>query len=442
MEAAQEGHLELVKFLLDNKADVHAQTQTGDTALTYACENGHTDVAEILLYFGAELEHLSEGGRTPLMKACRAGHICTVKFLIQKGADVNRQTTNNDHTPLSLACAGGHQQVVELLLAHGADPYHKLKDNSTMLIEAAKGGHTGVVQLLLDYPTSIPPPQAQQTLYIPTPMTHQAAATQLNMTKMSQQFMVAPPGLHEVAEVIHSNIRLQEPPGIFPSQAEMMQNPNFIIDPMSSAVQQQILQSTGFKDGLAYGLTKGQSAVSQIINQQSTNNMNVAPCATQHQMLTNNLSTATSKTSSSNKQKNISRKKCSSSTVSSVTALATSSATLESQQMSEIARGAGVGEEESNILHIKSSLDKVSSFLCLFSLILMTFLCSSIIPFRRTFNLSMIQVLHRLYYHQQPSYHQLELMLILQQLLRLRVSFFSTIFNSFFIIAIFTNFIA
>ncbi|XP_031335923.1 ankyrin repeat domain-containing protein 17-like isoform X2 [Photinus pyralis] len=155
MEAAQEGHLDLVKYLLENNANVRAQTQTGDTALTYACENGHTDVADLLLQFGADLEHESEGGRTPLMKACRAGHLCTVQFLISKGADVNRQTTNNDHTPLSLACAGGHLTVVELLLAHRADPNHKLKDNSTMLIEAAKGGHTTVVQLLLDYPHSM-----------------------------------------------------------------------------------------------------------------------------------------------------------------------------------------------------------------------------------------------------------------------------------------------
>lgn len=36
-------------------SNVHAQTGTGDTALTYACENGHTDVAEILLQHGAEL---------------------------------------------------------------------------------------------------------------------------------------------------------------------------------------------------------------------------------------------------------------------------------------------------------------------------------------------------------------------------------------------------
>ena len=47
---------------------------------------------------------------------------------------------------------------VELLLQNKADPYHKLKDNSTMLIEAAKGGHTNVVSVLIDYnPTTLTP---------------------------------------------------------------------------------------------------------------------------------------------------------------------------------------------------------------------------------------------------------------------------------------------
>uniref|UniRef100_A0A8C7V506 K Homology domain-containing protein n=1 Tax=Oncorhynchus mykiss TaxID=8022 RepID=A0A8C7V506_ONCMY len=155
MEAAQEGHLELVKYLLAAGANVHATTATGDTALTYACENGHTDVADVLLQTGADLEHESEGGRTPLMKAVRAGHLCTVQFLISKGANVNRATANNDHTVVSLACAGGHLAVVELLLSHGADPTHRLKDGSTMLIEAAKGGHTIVVSYLLDYPNNV-----------------------------------------------------------------------------------------------------------------------------------------------------------------------------------------------------------------------------------------------------------------------------------------------
>ncbi|CAL1532640.1 unnamed protein product [Lymnaea stagnalis] len=164
MEAAQEGHLELVSFLLHSGANVEAQTGTGDTALTYACENGHTDVAEALLECGAKLEHESEGGRTPLMKAARAGHLCTVQFLISKGADVNRATTSNDHTVLSLACAGGHLAVVELLLQHNADANHKLKDGSTMVIEAAKGGHTQVVKLLLEWPNRSPVSLAAEQL--------------------------------------------------------------------------------------------------------------------------------------------------------------------------------------------------------------------------------------------------------------------------------------
>jgi len=183
MEASQEGHLELVRYLLEAGAGVNATTGTGDTALTYACENGHTDVADLLLQYSAQLEHESEGGRTPLMKAARAGHLCTVQFLITRGADVNRQTTNNDHTPLSLACAGGHLAVVEVLLQQGADPFHKLKDNSTMLIEAAKCGHTTVVQMLIDYPNSLvnssvvetgpppapAPPLAPETDRVPPP---------------------------------------------------------------------------------------------------------------------------------------------------------------------------------------------------------------------------------------------------------------------------------
>ncbi len=55
MEAAQEGHVNIVKYLIEKGANIHGETNTGDSALTYACANGHTIIADILLQCAAEL---------------------------------------------------------------------------------------------------------------------------------------------------------------------------------------------------------------------------------------------------------------------------------------------------------------------------------------------------------------------------------------------------
>lgn len=150
MEAAQEGHLEIVKRLHQLGANVNA-TNSSETPLTLAAENGHLAVVKYLISVGAKVDLCVDGGRTALMKAAQAGRTDTVALLIASGANVNKTTANNEHTPLSLACSAGHSQVVKLLLNSNADQFHRLKDNSTMLIEAAKGGHTDVVQILFDY---------------------------------------------------------------------------------------------------------------------------------------------------------------------------------------------------------------------------------------------------------------------------------------------------
>lgn len=58
-------------------AIVHAQTATGDTALTYACENGHTDVADVLLANGADLVSFF-----PLIQSRRTMFVASQQFVV------------------------------------------------------------------------------------------------------------------------------------------------------------------------------------------------------------------------------------------------------------------------------------------------------------------------------------------------------------------------
>lgn len=171
MEAAQEGHLELVQLLIKAGADVNkfytalitngqntSQNITScESALSLACENGHTDVVAALIKAGAEPDRCDpDKGFSPLMKAARSGQLCTCQYLVNNcSVDVNKTTKNNDSTALSLACSNGHMQVIEFLLQHGANPLYVLKDNSNCLIEASKNGHVKIVELLIDWNYSL-----------------------------------------------------------------------------------------------------------------------------------------------------------------------------------------------------------------------------------------------------------------------------------------------
>ena len=53
--AAQEGHVDVVKVLLQNGADVNAVDERKWTALHFAAQSGHVDVAKVLIQNGADV---------------------------------------------------------------------------------------------------------------------------------------------------------------------------------------------------------------------------------------------------------------------------------------------------------------------------------------------------------------------------------------------------
>jgi ankyrin repeat protein len=83
--AAGEGRLEVVRYLLDQGADVNAREQFGDTALTEAVFNGQLAAVKELLFRGADVNAIGDGG-TALDLAFNRNQTAIADLLKHRGA--------------------------------------------------------------------------------------------------------------------------------------------------------------------------------------------------------------------------------------------------------------------------------------------------------------------------------------------------------------------
>jgi len=152
--AVRTGNTEVVKTLLDCKADVNAGRHTdGATALYVSAENGHRQVVEMLLDKKADVNARRQDGATPLHVSSENGHVDVVKMLLDKKADVNARRLDGA-TPLYVSAKNGHLQVVEMLLLDNAKVgAGRRTDGATPLHVSAENGHVNVVKMLLDKET-------------------------------------------------------------------------------------------------------------------------------------------------------------------------------------------------------------------------------------------------------------------------------------------------
>jgi ankyrin repeat protein len=66
MFASLQGDIGMVKFLIDQQADVKAANSSGQTALHFAAQHGHRSVVELLLNANADVNALTREAKTPL----------------------------------------------------------------------------------------------------------------------------------------------------------------------------------------------------------------------------------------------------------------------------------------------------------------------------------------------------------------------------------------
>jgi ankyrin repeat protein len=110
-----------VNLLLDNGANINAQSEDDWTALQAASGAGHEAIVRLLLDKGADVTFSGNYG-TALIAASRGGHEAIVQLLLASGADINQcQMVNTVRTALSAASENGHEKIVRLLLDKGAD---------------------------------------------------------------------------------------------------------------------------------------------------------------------------------------------------------------------------------------------------------------------------------------------------------------------------------
>jgi ankyrin repeat protein len=119
--AAREGHLGAARLLLANGADVNARAATNRlTPLHQAILNNKIEMVKLLLDYRADLEAATQNGGTALFIAASGGSIEAISLLAARGAKLQGGQRPDGLTPLLGAEGSGHKEAADLLRRLGA----------------------------------------------------------------------------------------------------------------------------------------------------------------------------------------------------------------------------------------------------------------------------------------------------------------------------------
>jgi len=101
-----------------------ADSETRHRALALAAQHGHVEVVRLLLDAGEDANRYNPEGNhahsTPLHQAVLAGHMGVVRLLVERGARLDSKDTIYQGTPLGWALYAGKAELASYLREHGA----------------------------------------------------------------------------------------------------------------------------------------------------------------------------------------------------------------------------------------------------------------------------------------------------------------------------------
>lgn len=155
----QLNYTEIVRTLLERKADPNRQDSQGGNALMYISRQNDLAILDLLLRYGAQVNQLDNCGKNALFYAYRAE---IVSRLITHSINVNQQS-NTGMTALMRASSCGptdksrqhYLAMADVLLKHGADVDLQDAHGWSALIYAAQQGNIDTIRLLLQHNASI-----------------------------------------------------------------------------------------------------------------------------------------------------------------------------------------------------------------------------------------------------------------------------------------------
>jgi ankyrin repeat protein len=149
-DAAMNGNKDVVRSLLQKKADVNGAQVDGTTALHWAVRADDLETVDLLIRAGANVSTANREGVTPMQLAAINGSAPMIEKLVKAGANPNASLSKFGDTALMLASRTGRLDAVKLLLDNGAQVNAvETWGGTTALMSAVSERHLDMVKLLI-----------------------------------------------------------------------------------------------------------------------------------------------------------------------------------------------------------------------------------------------------------------------------------------------------